>query len=143
MSDSDREGQVTDAMERFWGALEIMDYPTAYSLLTDDAVIWHCHDNLVRSAYEVIGEEETRDAPLPKDGTPRKHYNVTYRRVVGDECFQAQVCEVPTPAGLFEIPMFVRCVCPDGKISRIDEYWDSGRVKEFQAAMRPSAAMQS
>ena len=121
------EREILAVMDRFWSAFEAQDYPGMADSFTDDGIMWFCSTNEERPAAEIISEKQVR-------GT-RARYHVLRSYVIGADCLQQVVVEVSTPSGPYEVPVFARSVLHDGRISRFEEYWDSGRAAQMAALL--------
>jgi ketosteroid isomerase-like protein len=136
MAQTSTDTEIISVVDRFWNAIELLEFDRARALLTKDAIIWHANDNLAQPARDVINADEERAKHVPR-GEGHKRYRIERRYVFGNECLQQQVCELTIAGGkVAKFPMFVRNEVRDGKIARIDEWWDAGYIgKVFQEVM--------
>jgi hypothetical protein len=128
MAETSADAEIIAIVDQFWNAIELLEFNRARALLTEDAIIWHANDNLAQPARDVINIDEERAKHMPP-GVGTKVYRIQRRYVFGDECLQEQVCELTMAGGkVAKFPMFVRNEIRDGKIARIDEWWDAGYI---------------
>ena len=115
--------------QRFFDAIEAGDIETMRSSFTPDAEIWHNTDELVvtrdQTAETLTGmvarikdrEYAERRLTTFPGGFVQQH--VLKGRRVHDE-------------GEVRLPCAIICKVEDGKITRLDEYFDSAHVAEFR-----------
>ena len=120
-------------LDRFFAAIEAGDVATVASLYADDATVWHSNDNITQTKAENL---KTLGF-LTKIATLR--YTVLERVISGEAVAQrhrvaftvrANGRSATSHAAIF---FTVR----DGLIHRIDEYIDSGSVRELTALFQP------
>jgi ketosteroid isomerase-like protein len=123
MAESTHEAEVLATVDRFYAALEACDLPTCEQIFTDDAVVWRCVDRIERSKAEALAEVAGM--------LQHVHFEIVRRYVVPDGCVQQHVVSATNPAGETEIPAVHRICCEGGRISRIEEYFDSAQIAAF------------
>lgn len=112
---------MRDLADRFFGAVEAGDIDTVRAIYAPDAVIWHAH----------TGETQSVEDNLRTLGLIAQHikgFGYDERRCVATETgfVEQHVVRGVTPAGVaFRIPSCIVCVVEDGRITRLDEYFDS------------------
>jgi ketosteroid isomerase-like protein len=125
MSDSEA---IRTLAQRFFDAVENGDIDTLRACYTDDARIWHNTD----------GEEQTPDdnAQALRGFVSRiSDRRYTNRRVhVFDGGFtqQHELVGVRRDGVRLSLPCCIVCQVRGGKISRLDEYFDSAHVAAFR-----------
>lgn len=114
---------------RFFDAIEQGDIETMLSSFTPDAEIWHNTDELIvtpaQTAQTLTGmvarikdrEYAERRLTAFPGGFVQQHV-LTGKRVHDD--------------GEVRLPCAIVCKVENGKITRLDEYFDSARVAEFR-----------
>ena len=119
-----------DTVTRFFVALETGDVDTLNAIYTPDARIWHndtsdeqgVEDNLktLRGLHQVVSG---------------LHYEITRRAPVEGGVYQQHVLRGRLPDGA-EVAMAAAMylAVADGRISRIEEYLDSGQAAPIRAA---------
>ena len=115
--------------QRFFDAIEAGDIETMQSSFTPDAEIWHNTDEAIvtrdQTAQTLTGmvarikEREYADRQLTifPGGFVQQHV-LKGKRVHDD--------------GAVRLPCAIVCKVEDGKITRLDEYFDSAHVAEFR-----------
>ena len=115
--------------QRFFDAIEAGDIETMQSSFTPDAEIWHNTDELIvtpaQTAQTLTGmvarikDREYADRRLATFPGGFVQQHVLKGRRVHDE-------------GEVRLPCAIICKVEDGKITRLDEYFDSAHVAEFR-----------
>lgn len=125
----DSEQDIADMATRFFDAIEQGDIETMQNSFTPDAAIWHNTDGLIVSPAQTavtlsgmvtrIKDREYADRRLTAfpGGFVQQHV-LTGKRVQDD-------VEVRLPCAII-------CKVEGGKITRLDEYFDSAHVTEFR-----------
>ncbi|UNU42472.1 nuclear transport factor 2 family protein [Sphingopyxis sp. YF1] len=115
--------------QRFFDAIEAGDIETIKDSFTPDAEIWHNTDELVVTRDQTaqvltamvarIGDREYADRQLTvfPGGFVQQH--VLKGKRVHD-------------GGAVRLPCAIICKVVDGRITRLDEYFDSAHVAEFR-----------
>lgn len=126
MSQSDAMAALA---KRFFDAIEDGDIDTMRASFAPDAVIWHNTDEL---------EGDVDQTALVLTGMVARIGNRKYaeRRVhVFDGGFVQQHALMGnrvSDGGAVRLPCAIICQVRDGKITRLDEYFDSAHVAEFR-----------
>ena len=125
------ETEIRALAKRFFDAVEAGDVDTVRSSYTDDCPIWHNTDgieqtpddnaNTLRAMTQRIAEREysQRRIGIFADGFGHQHVLKGVRK----------------DGSRVELPACIVCQVRDGKISRLDEYFDSAHVAEFRKAI--------
>lgn len=112
---------MLDLAERFFAAVEAGDIDTVRAIYAPNAVIWHAH----------TGEAQSVEDNLRTLGLIAKHitgFGYDERRCVATETgfVEQHITRGVTPAGVaFSIPACIVCTVVDGRITRLEEYFDS------------------
>ena len=115
------EVAMREAADRLFAAVEAGDIEVVRAIYAPDAVIWHAH----------TGETQSVEDNLRTLGLIAKHitgFGYDERRCVATETgfVEQHITRGVTPAGLaFSIPSCIVCVVVNGRITRLDEYFDS------------------
>ena len=131
MSDQSHAAAMQALAKRFFDAVEHGDIATLRACYTDDAAIWHNTDELEQTP----DDNAATLAGFVQRITTRRY---TDRRVrVFDGGFVQQHVLVGTRKDGVEVrlPACLVCEVTDGKISRLDEYFDSAQVAEFRKVL--------
>ncbi|WP_411341446.1 nuclear transport factor 2 family protein [Sphingopyxis sp. J-6] len=115
--------------QRFFDAIEAGDIETMRGSFTRDAEIWHNTDELIvtrdQTAQTLTGmvarikDREYADRQLTTFPGGFVQQHVLKGRRVHDD-------------GAVRLPCAIVCKVTDGKITRLDEYFDSAHVAEFR-----------
>ena len=115
--------------QRFFDAIEAGDIETMRGSFTPDAEIWHNTDELIvtrdQTAQTLTGmvarikDREYADRQLTTFPGGFVQQHVLKGRRVHDD-------------GEVRLPCAIICKVTDGKITRLDEYFDSAHVAEFR-----------
>lgn len=122
------EADIRALAKRFFDSAERGDIDTLYDCYAPGARIWHNTDEL----------EQTRDDNAETlRGFVKRIGERTYakRRVEvfeGGFVQQHELQGVRADGVKLRLPACVVCAVKDGKITRLDEYFDSARVAEFR-----------
>jgi ketosteroid isomerase-like protein len=116
-----------DAIEalaaRFFAAVPAGDVATLESLYADDAVVWHNYDQIGQTRAENLATLGALHRVLAD-----WRYEEVRRDVLADGFVQQHVLRATAPGGALEVPAMMRVWCADGRITRIDEYLDTGQL---------------
>lgn len=119
MSDLDAINQVA---ERFVAAITSGDREGLQQVFDPSAVIWHNTTRVEKQASEAI------DAIAAMFGSRRISYEAIRRSLCPTGFTQQHVVTSPDAAGdLFEMPACIVGTVRDGKIVRLEEYYDSAQ----------------
>lgn len=124
-----KDDDIRSLARRFFNAVETGDIASVVACYADDAKIWHNTDELEQSPQEnrkVLAGMITRISDRLYD----------YRRL---EVFEGGFVQQHILRGTrmgdgvrVALPACVICAVKDGRITRLDEYFDSARVAEFR-----------
>ena len=121
-----KDSETIDLCDRFFDAIERNDYETLEACYAPEAVVWHSHDCLYQPRAENLA--------MLKAGMGRQTMKFADRRVNAFEGgFVQQHRMYLTHENGFVGRMDVCFIAyvRNGKISRIYEYFDTGRREEF------------
>lgn len=125
----DSEDEIAAMAKRFFDAIEAGDIETMTNSFTPDAEIWHNTDELIvtrdQTAATLTGmvarikdrEYADRQLTVFPGGFVQQHV-LKGKRVHDD--------------GAVRLPCAIICKVEGGKITRLDEYFDSAHVAEFR-----------
>ena len=122
------ESEMRALAKRFFDSVEAGDIDTLYDCYAPDAKIWHNTDE----------QEQSRDDTAQTlRGFAKRISNRVYakrRLQVFDGGFvhQHELQGVRADGVELALPACIVCLVTDGKITRLDEYFDSARVAEFR-----------
>jgi ketosteroid isomerase-like protein len=125
MADTDTkyDAEVLDAVTGFFEALEDADYAGCLAQFSDDALIWHNYDPVDKPVADVLGQIKAS-----REHIERVQFDVVRRYAVPDGCIQQHVVRGTLEGGAtFDIHVVQRICVDDGRITRIEEYLDSGQ----------------
>jgi ketosteroid isomerase-like protein len=115
--------QALDVAERFFAAIEAGDVERIKAIYAPDAVIWHNNDQ-----KEQTVDENMRVLNWVVRNLKNRRYRVTRRVAIPGGFLQQHVLEAETANGPFSMPACIIVEVKDGRISRLDEYLDSGQA---------------
>ena len=122
-----RDSELLALCDRFFDAIEQKDYDTLESCYAPEAVVWHSHDGRYQSRADNL-------AMLKQgmDTQPKTRFRDRRTRTFEGGFVQQHTLHV-TRANGFEGKMDVCFIgyTRDGKLSRIYEYFDTGRIAEL------------
>lgn len=124
---SDQDG-VRSLAKRFFDAVEAGDIAAVYECYAPDARIWHNTDELEQSRDENAATLRGFVERIPQRVYAKRRLQVFPGGFVHQhelQCVRADGVRVVLPACIV-------CEVQDGRISRLDEYFDSARVAEFR-----------
>lgn len=110
---------------RFFTAIEQGDIETVRAIFAADAVIWHNYDGLDAQA----SGDSVEDTLKVLAGIPNRisgaHYDVSQREATQTGFVQQHVLKGTMPNGEpIELIACIVCRVEDGRITRLDEYFD-------------------
>jgi ketosteroid isomerase-like protein len=117
---------MSDALiiaEKFFRAIEAGDVDAIRATYAPDAVIWHNNDQLEQSV-----DDNLRVLGWVVKNLKNRHYRVKRRVAIPGGFLQQHVLEAETANGPFAMPACIVVEIKDGRISRLDEYLDSGQT---------------
>lgn len=112
-----------DVAERFFRAIEAGDVERIKAIYAPDAIIWHNNDQ-----KEQTVEENLRVLTWVTRNLKNRRYRVKRRVAIPGGFLQQHVLEAETANGPFSMPACIVVEVKDGRISRLDEYLDSGQT---------------
>lgn len=121
--------------DRFFDALERKDYETLESCYAPECIIWHSHDMLYQT-------RESNLAMLKNGMKVQKKMHFADRRVNAFEggFVQQHTLYVTWPNDFVgKMDVCFIAYTRDGKLSRIYEYFDTGKREEFLGPQAPGA----
>ena len=128
------EGEIRELCQAFFDAYEQRRVDVLDRLYADDCVIWH----------NVFGRDTTRDENLARfhdsyRGQRRRTYDDRIVNTFEDGfVIQYTLGGVQTNGHRGALWICIVGRCRDGKITRIDEYMDSGRFAEWAGVTAPA-----
>ncbi len=115
------KADILDLADSLFLAIEAGDLETVRALHAPHALIWHNPDRVEQSR-----EENLASLAAFVGGSHSRTYEVTRRELFHGGFVQQHVLRVESHAGeTFEVPACVVCLVEDGRITRLDEYFDS------------------
>ena len=134
-------GDTLALANRFFKAIEASDVETVRTLYHPDVVIWHNYDGIARR-----NRGDSRDENLKVlAGLPTRisgaRYDIWYQEVTETGFVQQHVLRGTMPNGKpFELPACIICRVEDGRITRLDEYFDPAIRDRLYDAVRETEA---
>jgi ketosteroid isomerase-like protein len=125
MSDVDATAALA---RRFFDAVEAGDIDTVYGCYAPGAKIWHNTDGLEQTRDENVATLRDFIRRIPTRSYAERRLNVFSGGFVHQHelrCVRADGVAVTLPACLV-------CQVSDGRITRLDEYFDSAQVAAFR-----------
>ena len=119
---------IHDLAARFFAAVEAGDIDTVRDCYDPGVAIWHNTDNL----------EQTRDENLQTltgmvQRIADRHYQVLQREVFPGGFVQRHILHGTRADGVrLTLHACILCRVENGRITRLDEYFDSAQVAEFR-----------
>lgn len=126
---ADSLADIRKLATRFFDAVENGDVDTVAQIYADDVAVWHNTDRLENTKAENV---ETLKGMVKFS----KHRTYTQRRleVFPGGFVQQHVLEAEGLSGYkLSLPAALICAVSGGKITRLDEYFDSAVVNEWRA----------
>jgi ketosteroid isomerase-like protein len=115
----------------FFDAVEQGDIDKVRASYSDDAVIWHNTDGASQTADENVAGLRGFVERIPKRAYTERRVSVFPTGFV-----QQHVLKGVRKDGVdVELPCCIVCQVKDGKITRLDEYFDSEHVARFRKAV--------
>jgi uncharacterized protein len=118
---------MSDALaiaEKFFRAIEAGDIAGIRAIYAPNAVIWHNNDQLEQGV-----DDNLRVLDWVTRNLKNRHYRVKRRVAIPGGFLQQHVLEAETANGPFSMPACIVVEITDGRISRLDEYLDSGQTQ--------------
>ena len=123
--------EALEIAERFFRAIEAGDVEAIRAIYAPDAVIWHNNDGLEQTV-----DENLRVLSWVAANLKNRHYRVKRRAAIPGGFLQQHVLEAETANGPFAMPACIVVEIKDGRISRLDEYLDSGHTAALMRLVR-------
>ena len=125
---SDTQTAIQSLATRFFDAIEMGDIATVRGCYADDAVIWHNTDGLEQSP-----EDNAATLRGMVERIPTRRYDNRSLRVFDGGFLQQHVLVGIRKDGVaVRLPACIICTIQDGRITRLDEYFDSAHVTAFR-----------
>lgn len=119
MSSSDED--ILMLAERFFAAIEAGDIDVVRAIYAPDARVWHNHDGVTQPVEENLA---TLGAFIA--ASRGRRYAVSLRRSFDGGFVQQHVLTAVSHTGQeFVLPACIVCEVSGGRITRLDEYFDS------------------
>ncbi|HYC57041.1 MAG TPA: nuclear transport factor 2 family protein [Candidatus Binatia bacterium] len=116
---------------RFFAAIESGDVATIASIYAPGAVVWHNHDGIAQPVDENLA---TLGAFIA--ASRERRYEVSRLAAFEGGFVQQHVLTAVSNKGAsFELPACVVCKVECGRITRLDEYFDSAQVQTLIAGL--------
>jgi ketosteroid isomerase-like protein len=110
--------------ERFFAAVAAGDAEAVRSIYAPDVVVWHNHDGGTQT-----GEQNLRVLAAATHAITGFRYEEVRRRPTPDGFIEQHVLRGTAPDGTeLAVPACIVCTVADGRITRLDEYFDSAHI---------------
>jgi len=124
MTDTDAANDALELADRFFRAVEGGDIDALRAIYAPDAVVWHNHDQ-----REQPVEENLVTLGWIARNLPQRAYTDIQRDAVPGGFVQQHVLRARTKWGVdLVLPAMMRVWCENGRITRLDEYFDSAQL---------------
>ncbi|MFI4973695.1 MAG: nuclear transport factor 2 family protein [Caulobacterales bacterium] len=124
------EADIRELVSRFFAAIERGDIDTVSEIYAPDVVIWHNTDEA-----EAGREDNLRTLRWMVRNMPERSYRDRRVSVFDGGFVQQHVLHAVRGDGVsVTLPACIVCQVKGGRITRLDEYFDSARVAQFTAA---------
>jgi len=117
--------------ERFFRAIEAGDADAIRAIYAPNAVIWHNNDGVEQTV-----EENLRVLSWVARHLKNRRYRVKRRVAIPGGFLQQHTLEAETANGPFAMPACIVVEIKDGRISRLEEYLDSGHTAALTQLVR-------
>ena len=115
---------MTDVADRLFAAIEAGDLDAVRALHAPDAVVWHNTDGVEQTV-----EQNLRVLRWVVDNLADRRYEEVRRTSTPSGFVQQHVLRCTRPDGeRVEVPACLVVTCDAGRITRLEEYLDSGHV---------------
>jgi len=125
--------------ERFFAAIESTDIETIREIYHPECVIWHSSDPLEAREKGLGVDQNVQSLATLQDRVIGAKFDVLQREATETGFVQQHILRGTMPNGEpFVMPSCMICVVEDGRITRLDEYFDaaaSTRLGEVLAEM--------
>ncbi|WP_298670317.1 nuclear transport factor 2 family protein [uncultured Sphingomonas sp.] len=125
MNDSEMRAFATG----FFDAIERGDIPAMQACFTPDAEIWHNTDELIVSPADTAKVLAGMVARISDPRYADRRINVFAGGFVQQHVLEGKRVH---DGGAVRLPCAIICKVTDGRITRLDEYFDSAHVAEFR-----------
>jgi ketosteroid isomerase-like protein len=125
---------MSDALEvaeRFFRAIETGDVEAIKAIYAPNAIIWHNNDMIEQTV-----DENLRVLTWVTRNLRNRHYRVKRRVAIPGGFLQQHVLEAETSNGPFSMPACIVVEVREGRITRLDEYLDSGQTAALTKLVR-------
>lgn len=124
---------ATEVADRFFKAIEQGDLETVQEIYADDVLVWHNYD----TPFDREAGQTKADSLDVLQGFPNLlddfRYDVLQREATPTGFVQQHVLRGKMKNGEpFELPACIICEVKDGKITRLDEYFDPAKSVELR-----------
>jgi ketosteroid isomerase-like protein len=122
--------KAAEVADKFFRAIETSDLDALQQIYHDELEVWHNFTGIKQSKADNI-------ASLAMMSVLRSiKYEVQERITSGNRVAQRHRLCIETMAGMsFDLPVAIFITVRDGKIARIDEYFDSAQLKPLLAEL--------
>jgi ketosteroid isomerase-like protein len=115
---------MLDLCERFFAAVTAGDLDAVRTIYADDAVIWHNNDDAEQNV-----DENLRVLRWATSRIAGFRYEDVRRTATADGFIEQHVLRGTAPNGAeLRVPACIVCTVADGRIMRLDEYFDSAQI---------------
>jgi ketosteroid isomerase-like protein len=122
--DPAHERAMLDLCERFFSAVSSGDLDAVRAMYAPDAVIWHNNDGLEQTA-----EQNMRILRWATSAIASFRYEDVKRKATPDGFIEEHVMRGTAPNGTeLRVPTCLVCTVRDGRITRVNEYFDSAQI---------------
>ncbi|MFM5953197.1 MAG: nuclear transport factor 2 family protein [Novosphingobium sp.] len=119
---------MLELAERFFRAVEAGDIDTVRDCYSANVAIWHNTDNLEQTRDENLATLRGMVARIAD-----RHYEVLHREAFPGGFVQRHVLHGTRQDGVrLALHACILCQVAEGRITRLDEYFDSAQVAEFR-----------
>ncbi len=127
--DDGRERVMLELCERFFAAVAASDLDAVRAIYAPDAVIWHNNDGAEQS-----DDENLRVLRWATSRIAGFRYEDVRRSATSDGFIEQHVLRGTAPNGEeLLVPACIVCTVVDGRITRLDEYFDSAQIAALTA----------
>jgi ketosteroid isomerase-like protein len=123
------ERAMLDLCERFFAAVAAGDLDAVRAMYAPDAAIWHNNDGLEQTV-----EQNMRILRWATSAISGFHYEDVRRRATADGFIEEHVMRGTAPNGEeLRVHTCLVCTVRDGRITRVNEYFDSAQIAALLA----------
>jgi ketosteroid isomerase-like protein len=122
--DDAHERSMLDLADRFFAAVAARDIHAVRGMYAPDAVVWHNYDRATQDVETNLGVLAAATSAI------RDFRYEDVRRTATPSGFVSQhVLRGTAPNGEeLDVPSCIVCTVRDGRITRLDEYFDAGHI---------------